>query len=171
MDLQLAVADMRDLSSVGGAKFDAVICLDNAIPHLESNDEIIQAAIQIREKLRPGGFLIASIRDYDLLIKDKPIVHGPSFHSDQEHRRIVFQVWDWIDDRRYTFHLYITSQTAAGWQTVHAAAVYRAILRDELNVALERAGFKNVRWLSPVESGFYQPIVLAEADRSGSEAV
>jgi glycine/sarcosine N-methyltransferase len=170
MDLQLAVADMRDLSPVNGANFDAVICMDNALPHLESNEEVIQAAIQIREKLRPGGFLIASIQDYDRLIKGRPVVHGPSFHSDQEHRRIVFQVWDWIQDRQYVFHLYITRETATGWQTVHAAAVYRAILRDELTATLQRVGFKNVRWLSPVESGFYQPIVLAEADGNGSTA-
>jgi SAM-dependent methyltransferase len=170
MDLQLVVADMRDLSPVNGGNFDAVICLDNALPHLESSEEIIQAAIQIREKLRPGGLLIASIRDYDRLIKDRPVVHGPSFHSDQDQRRIVFQIWDWIEDRQYIFHLYITHETETGWQTVHAAAVYRAILRDELTATLERAGFKHVRWLSPVESGFYQPIVLAEADGTASAA-
>src|SRR2546421_709284 len=36
LDLQLSVADMRDLSSVKGSNFDAIVCMDNALPHLES---------------------------------------------------------------------------------------------------------------------------------------
>lgn len=28
---------------------------------------------------------------------------------------------------------------------------------------LERAGFVNVRWMSPAESGFYQPLVIGNA--------
>jgi hypothetical protein len=56
-------------------------------------------------------------------------------------------------------------------RTVHAAAVYRALRRDELTTALNEAKFNNVRWLFPAESGFHQPIVLAEADPVLSVAV
>jgi hypothetical protein len=38
----------------------------------------------------------------------------------------------------------------------------RGILRDEVAAALSHAGFTNVRWLFPSNSGFYQPIVIAE---------
>jgi glycine/sarcosine N-methyltransferase len=68
-----------------------------------------------------------------------------------------------LDDRRYTFHLYITRETDNTWDTVHASAVYRCILRDEVETALSHAGLVNVRWLFPANSGFYQPIVIAEA--------
>jgi glycine/sarcosine N-methyltransferase len=107
---------------------------------------------------------MASIRDYDRLIQERPVVQGPSFYSDQGKRRIVFQVWDWVDDRRYVFHLYITREHEQGWHTFHTSAVYRTLLRDEVSAALCRARFNNVRWIFEVESGFYQPIVLAEAD-------
>jgi integrase len=40
------------------------------------------------------------------LVRDRPTLQGPAFHSDSGRRRIIFQVWDWADDRRYTFHLY-----------------------------------------------------------------
>jgi hypothetical protein len=84
-------------------------------------------------------------------------------YSDEGRRRIVFQVWDWLDDRRYAFHLYITRETADTWKTVHASAVYRGVLRNEVAAALSHAGFTNVRWMFPSNSGFYQPIVIAEA--------
>lgn len=164
LNLQFSVANMLDLARLAGTNFDAVICMDNALPHLESADQLLQAAAQIRSRLRSGGFLMASIRDYDRLVEEKPVIQGPSFYQDQGRRRIVFQVWDWIDVRRYMFHLYITRELPAGWQTFHTSALYRALSKDELTAALNQSQFKNVRWLSPTESGFYQPMVIAEAD-------
>ena len=162
LDIQFSVANMLDLACFG-AHFDAVICMDNALPHLESAEQPVQAAVQIRARLRPGGLLMASIRDYDRLLKERPVVQGPFFYFDHGHRRIVFQVWNWFDDRRYTFHLYITHEIAKRWQTFHTSAVYRGLYRDEVAAALSKAGFKSARWLFQAESGFYQPIVLAEA--------
>ena len=163
LNIQFSVADLLNLEHFGKSSFDAVICMDNALPHLQSAEELLQAAIQIRAKLRLGGCFMASIRDYDQLLNERPVVQAPSFYSDEGRRRIVFQVWDWLDDRRYAFHLYITRETANTWETVHASAVYRCVLRDEVTVALSHAGFTNVRWLFPSNSGFYQPVVVAEA--------
>ncbi|HEY1339065.1 MAG TPA: class I SAM-dependent methyltransferase [Bryobacteraceae bacterium] len=163
LDIPLYVADLRDLSGVPDTGFDAAIAMDNALPHLDSDDELAQAARQVRGKLRAGGIFAASIRDYDSLIVERPKAHGPGFLSDGGRRRITFQIWDWMDERRYTFHLYITRETAAGWKTFHGASVYRAVLQGELKRILESAGFVDVRWLMPAESGFYQPMALARA--------
>jgi len=163
VDIQFSVANLLNLEHFGESSFDAVICMDNALPHLQSAEELIQAAMQIRARLRPGGCFMASIRDYDRLLQERPTVQEPFFYSDDGRRRIVFQVWDWLDDRRYTFHLYITREIENTWETVHASAAYRGILRDEVAAALSRAGFTNVRWLFPANSGFYQPIIIAEA--------
>lgn len=165
LHLPLYVADMRQLSEVPETGFDAVVCMDNALPHLFSEEDLAQAAAQVRAKLRTGGTFAASIRDYDRLIEERPVVQGPGFISDAGGRRIVFQLWDWMDERRYTFHLYITRETPAGWQTHHSVSAYRAVLRAELTGILEGAGFLKVRWLQPGESGFYQPIVLARAGK------
>jgi SAM-dependent methyltransferase len=163
LDIQFSVADMLDLDALEQSSFDAVICMDNALPHLQNTEQLIQAATQIRNKLRPKGLFMASIRHYELLIKERPTMQSPSFYSDQGRRRIVFQVWDWLDERRYMFHLYITRMVENEWRTFHTTAVYRALLRQELSEALNKAAFTNIRWLLPLESGFYQPVVLATA--------
>jgi glycine/sarcosine N-methyltransferase len=165
LNCDLYVADMRDLSHVPETGFDAVICMDNALPHLFCEEDIAQAAAAVRAKLRTGGKFVASIRDYDRLIGERPVVQGPGFFSDAGRRRIVFQLWDWKDERRYQFHQYITRDSTEGWRTDHGVSEYRAVLRDELAGILERAGFVNVRWLLPAESGFYQPIVLGVAGK------
>ena len=166
LEMSLQAADMRDLSPVGEGDFDAVVCLDNSLPHLEEQD-LMGAATQVREKLRPGGTFVASLRDYDRLIVERPAVQGPAFYRDAGRRRIVHQVWDWIDSRRYVFHLYLTRETADGWESHHYASTYQAILRKELTKVLVDAGFGGVSWRMPEESGFYQPLVLARRTETG----
>jgi len=161
LSVPFSVANMLQLSAIPQSSFDAVICIDNSLPHLETDEELLQATQQAYEKLRPGGSFIGSIRDYDRLVVERPTSQGPSFYSDNGSRRIVFQIWDWLDARRYRFHLYITRSAESAWQTFHFTSSYRAVLRSELRHILEHAGFTNVRWLSTSESGFYQPIFVA----------
>jgi glycine/sarcosine N-methyltransferase len=83
LNVQLFVADMLDLTEIPDGDFDVVMCMDNALPHLENDEEWFQAATQIRRKLRAGGTFIGSVRDYDRLIRERPVVQGPAFYSDQ----------------------------------------------------------------------------------------
>lgn len=161
LKVPFSVASMLHLDSIMSTGFDAVICIDNSLPHLESDAELLQAAQQIFDKLKVGGSFIGSIRDYDTLIVERPTTQGPSFYSDEGRSRIVFQVWDWLAERRYRFHLYITRSGNFRWETFHFTTTYRAVLRAELQEILEQAGFTNVRWLLPTQSGFYQPIFIA----------
>lgn len=164
LNIQFSVGNILELNDFQDSQFDAVICMDNSLPHLESHEQLVQAAQQMRAKLVPGGVLMSSIRDYDVFMKEKPSIQSPSFFGSQGSRRIVFQVWDWLDERRYIFHLYITCEAAGAWETFHTSGIYRAIRRDELSIILQDAGFSNVRWLFPEESGFYQPIVIATSN-------
>jgi glycine/sarcosine N-methyltransferase len=110
---------------------------------------------------------VASTRDYDQIIVNHPAMPPPTFFQDGEYRRIYDQVWDWTSDRQYTVHLYITQETRIGWNCRHFVSVYRALLRDELTAILSQAGFVDVRWLMPAESGSYQPLVLARHGTAG----
>ena len=164
LSVSFSVATMMQLDAIPKSSFDAVICIDNSLPHLQTDEDLLQAAQQAYGKLRPGGSFIGSIRDYDRLVVERPTTQGPNFYSDSGSRRIVFQVWDWLDERRYRFHLYITRNTESAWQTFHFTSTYRAVLRSELQGILEEAGFTNIRWLSPSDSGFYQPIFIAHCN-------
>ena len=164
LSVPFSVANMLQLGTIPTSSFDAVICIDNSISHLETDEDLSQAAEQAYGKLRPGGSFIGSIRDYDRLVVERPTTQGPSFYSDNDSRCIVFQVWDWLDERRYRFHLYITRKTDSVWQTFHFSSTFRALLRSELQHILEEARFVNIRWLSPSDSGFYQPLFVAHRD-------
>ena len=161
LKLEVAVADVRSLGEVVLGEFDAVVSMDNALPHLPL-DQLPNAPRAIAAKVKPGGVFLASIRDYDRLVRERPTVQAPAFYGESGSRRIVHQVWDWIDERSYVPHMYITREVENGWETHHVAAVYYCVQRQEFSQMLEEAGFQEVRWQMPEESGYYQPIVVAK---------
>jgi SAM-dependent methyltransferase len=162
LDIQFRIDDMRLLATCEAGKYGAVIAFDNAIPHLDSDEDVAQAFAAMRRALRSGGHIFVSLRDYGALMAQRPTVTPPAMFMDSGLRRIVHQVWDWHDDRRYSVHLYITLQTGdTGWTSQHFVGHYRAITTDEIAAHITNAGFENVRILSPRATGYYQPIVIA----------
>ncbi len=160
LQIDFHVSDMTSLREITERDFDVVIALDNALPHL-TLDQLTRAAPAFKSVLKPGGLFVASIRDYDEILLQKPTIQQPAFFSTHRDRRIVHQVWDWVDETKYVVHVYITSLAAEGWKSLHFVSEYYPICRQQLTAILRSAGFTDVEWAMPSESGFYQPIVMA----------
>ena len=104
--------------------------------------------------------MVATIRDYDTLLHDKPRATQPNVFNSG--KRITFQVWDWADGSDiYMVNQFIVQDINGKWETKHFTTYYRALQRQELSAVLISSGFVDVRWHMPEESGFYQPIVTA----------
>ncbi|MGH9849181.1 MAG: hypothetical protein ACREBD_04915 [Blastocatellia bacterium] len=168
MSLTFGVADWLTLDATVADVFDVVICMDNALSHLLDDADLTQAARQMRARLRPDGLLIASIRDYDSVVKETPVGDGPvaqglpgvagqpgagrpratppRVSEDASGRRITFQVWDWAaDGRSYAVNQFFMRETEAGWSPSHYVSRFRALLRDELSDILRAAEFSDIR--------------------------
>lgn len=159
------VADMRALGAAVPGPFDAVLSCDNALPHLLTDAELLAACAGLRARLRPGGVLLASIRDYDQILSERT---GPTtvtpvrIIDDASGRRMVYQVWDWSDER-YVVTQFIVDGAAGAWSVRGFTGEYRALRRATLSAALLAAGLVDVAWRTPEETGYYQPLVLARA--------
>ena len=163
MSLTTGVADLRALDAVEGS-FDVVLACDNAVPHLLTDEDLRQAALGMRAKLREDGLLVVSIRDYDALIAEKPRTELPRVFDRPDGRQIAFQVWDWDETSpTYTVHQYVVREDGGAWRTHHEATVYRALRRAELTEIVRAAGLREVGWHLPDETGYYQPILTARA--------
>ena len=160
LNIEFRVSDMTNLKEIPEAGFDVVAAFDNALTHL-SSDGLMQAVRAMAHRLKPGGLFIASIRDYDSLLEERPAIQEPAFFGNRGSRRIIHQIWDWTEVAKYTLHLYITVEADQSWQTNHFVSEYRCVKRQELSDALQSAGFRKPVWLMPTERGFYQPLVLA----------
>jgi SAM-dependent methyltransferase len=160
--LTFGVADLRTLATQVPGTFEVVIACDNALPHLLGDEDLSEAVRNIYAKLQTDGLFLASIRDYDQLRAEKPRSTSPRVFDDPGGRRIAFQVWDWSEDgSTYLVHLFILREGEGDWQVKHFATHYRALLRHELSRTLREAGFTEIEWQMPAESGYYQPVVKA----------
>jgi glycine/sarcosine N-methyltransferase len=163
-----SVADLRSVGAQVGGTFDVVMACDNALPHLLTDDELRVAARNMKSKLRTDGLLVASIRDYDAALAQRPRSTLPRVYDDPEGKRVVFQVWDWMPDgRTYTLHFLFMRNVNGEWHTTDRTTVYRAVRREELGRVLREAGFSDVRWHTTDVTGYYQPIVTARNPRPG----
>lgn len=160
LQLSFGVADMRMLTQTISEQYDVVLTFDNALPHLLTDDDLAQAAHELFTTTRPGGIFMASIRDYDSLLTERPQMTSQHVVDSPDGKRVMFQVWDW-DDEHYTFTQFFLIHQDDDWQMHHYTSRYRALRRDTLSNALATAGFHAMQWLMPAESGFYQPIVVA----------
>lgn len=163
IELDLSVADVRVLPPAD-RPFDAVLSCDNSLPHLRTDADLAAALGSIRGLLDPGGLFVASNRDYDAILRDGVSGVMPAVHDLDGRRRIVGQAWQWSPDRRTVeIHVFFLRRVGPEWTATVRSTTYRALRRDELTAALSTAGFADVRWLSPDESGYYQPVVVARA--------
>lgn len=152
-------ADFCALSETFSQKFDIIICMDNALPHMLSESALEAAVNSITNQLAPGGIFVASIRDYDALLLDKPPYSPPYIHKTEKGKRVSFQTWEWNDDH-YKLSQYIIDDEES-LELSKFDCEYRATRRDELTRLLQAAGCSEIKWLFPEDSGFYQPIVVA----------
>lgn len=161
--LRLEKADFCALSEVFSEAFNIVIAMDNALPHMLTAAALENAIRSITGQIAPGGIFVASIRDYDTLLRTTPPYSPPYIHETADGQRVAFQTWKWEGDC-YQLIQYII-EDGQTLQVSKFACQYRATERAELTALLKAHGCAEVQWLMPEDSGFYQPIVIAKKQK------
>ena len=152
-------ANFCALSDVFTEKFDIIMAMDNALPHMLSSSALESAIKSIVNQIEQNGIFVASIRDYDRLLMEKPPYSPPYIHKTDKGQRVSFQTWEW-NDENYKLIQYIVDDEEA-LQVSKFECEYRATRREEMTKLLFDCGCSKVEWKFPEETGFYQPIVVA----------
>jgi len=159
VDIRFERADFRALAATFPERFDIVIAMDNALPHMLTKEALGAAVGSIIGRVRPGGLFVASIRDYDSLLEKKPPYSAPYIYKTKKGQRVSFQTWAW-ENNNYRLIQYIIDDEGA-LRVSRFECEYRATRREELTGMLTASGCSRVTWKFPQETGFYQPIVIA----------
>lgn len=152
-------ADFCALNDRFSNQFDIIIAMDNALPHMLTSSALETALNSIAGQIADGGMFVASIRDYDALLDNKPPYSPPYIHKTEDGQRVSFQTWHWKGEN-YKLVQYIIDDE----QTLKVSKFeceYRATRREEISRMLLDCDCSKVEWKFPEETGFYQPIVIA----------
>ncbi|HEX2077025.1 MAG TPA: class I SAM-dependent methyltransferase [Longimicrobium sp.] len=159
------VADMRAAWEAHGREFDVVLCADNALPHLLTDDDILAALRGFLRCTAPGGACLLTLRDYDATPMQDARVHSHGMRQEDGARWVVFQVWD-PRPPLYQVSMYVVEDRGdAGVETRVTRAMYYALPVPRLVELMRRAGFADVRRL---DGAFYQPLVVGRRPASDS---
>lgn len=157
--LRFEHADFCALSDTFSEQFDIVIAMDNALPHMLTREALESAVRSIIGQTKEGGLFVASIRDYDSLLQEKPPYSPPYIHVTEKGKRVSFQTWVWQGNNYHLTQYIIDDEETL--QISKFECEYRATRREELTKLLFGSGCNEVNWKFPEETGFYQPIVIA----------
>jgi SAM-dependent methyltransferase len=158
LDIDLALGDMRRAWTERQTQFDVVIACDNAIAHLLSDDEIAVALREFYHCTAAGGICIVSLRDYDTVDKLGTQVKPYGIHQEDGHRYLLWQVWEFGPDDRYTQDLYLVDDAGGcNCQTRVMRSTSYAVSPDTVAQLMEEAGFESVQRLN---DRFFQPCIV-----------
>ena len=127
--------------------FDAVLCLGNSLPHLLSQEALVDALEHMQERLQPGGLLILHNLNYDLRVKKQPRFFSANGSGDA-------LVWRFADygPEYITFHTALferkTEEKNHGkisWSVQVNSTLQRPLLEKDSDEALAQAGFQEIR--------------------------
>lgn len=157
LEIPFSVADMRDLQQAHNQGFDLLIACDNALPHLLSDQEILETFRGFRACLRPGGGCLISVRDYDAEDRGQETTQVYGSREEDGVRYLIFQVWDWRGDL-YDFSLYFIADDGKDKPGVRVMrSTYYAVGTARLLELMGEAGFVDLERLDDV---YFQPLIV-----------
>jgi SAM-dependent methyltransferase len=156
LPLHCLVADFRWLPA-RSASVDVVLACDNALPHLDTEDDIRKALTEFFRCARPGGGCLISMRDYGIPPASGTVEVRPygtrSWGGRPYHVR---QVWTWRGSR-YEFSLEFRPLDGTDADALVLRSSYLAISVKRMAELMRAEGFEAVR---RVDGRFFQPVVL-----------
>ena len=164
LQIKFSVADMRVAYKHHGRTFDVVLCADNSLPHLLTDDEILEALEQFFACTNPGGLCIVSVRDYAALEQGGVQFKPYGVRVEENTRYALFQVWEWHASL-YDMNFYVVRDDGADICETHVMrSTYYAISTPVLMTLMVRAGFEKVQRLDNV---FFQPVLVGVRPNGG----
>ncbi len=155
--IPFSVADMRQAYAHHQRQFDVVMACDNAVPHLLSDADLLQAFEQFYQCTRIGGGVILSVRDYDRVDRSGVHLKPEGVRLENGQRYIMFQVWE-FDGDIYDLSIYIVKDEGGRECTTQVMrGQYYSVGTDKLLSLLRQAGYDRVRRLDDV---FFQPVLI-----------
>lgn len=149
LDIPFTVADLANLQPANllpSTAFDAVLCLGNSLPHLQSQVELVAALRGMGAVLGPNGLLVLQNLNYDLRWQMQPRWFGVQGGLLDGQEVLVWRFAEYdVSAGRIAFHIALFRKSGDGWKVDVHTTPHRPLFQADLLAALAEAGFDRVR--------------------------
>lgn len=156
--ITLKCCDFRNVSEVYHEQFDCVASTGNSLAYV-SNADVLKALEQMDSLVRSQGYLYLDLRNWDMILKDRPryYLYNPVFVGDT--RVNLMQFWDYSPDGTVDFNLlYTFEQDNRIVQKEHFVEHYVPIRRRIILDKLTDLGYRKIEtMLLPAHFGDFDP--------------
>lgn len=125
--------------------FDAVVCLGNSLPHVNSLAELDAALTDFAASIKPGGRLILQNRNFDAVLARQERFMDPQSYRHEDEEEIFLRFYDFRADGLLDFQMVTLTRQADGWQQKLSSSVLYPLQRAEVEASLQRAGFADIQ--------------------------
>lgn len=138
-------SDFQSLHHHLDQPFDAIITKGSSLPHLLYDDQIEETLLIFFELLRPGGVLLIGMRDFELLLEDRPRFLPGRVHDEPNEQVITFDIWDWDDGPPITVtaNRFLVRGHGDTYRVNKYPVTFRALTAEELEVVISEVGFQD----------------------------
>ncbi|MFZ3070194.1 MAG: class I SAM-dependent methyltransferase [Anaerolineaceae bacterium] len=154
------VAGFGNISQIFGSseKFDAVLCLGNSLPHVQSSQELHAALKDFSDLLKPGGKLLLQSRNFDQILLSKRRWMEPQTYQNSDREWLFFRFYDFEPSGLIQFNiLTLNRQKGKAWQVSLNSTHLLPLLSTELEKALSQNGFSQLQMYGNMKGDPYDP--------------
>ena len=158
-NLSLKTVGFGNMSKAfNGEQFDALLCLGNSLPHVQSQKELAQALVDFAALIKPDGILILQSRNFDRVLKLKLRWMDPQAVDDKNKHYVFFRFYDFLPNGLIQFNVMTLAQNGSpDWQTELDSTLLYPTGSDHLLAEITKAGFEKVRFYGNMAGDSFDP--------------
>jgi glycine/sarcosine N-methyltransferase len=127
-------------------QFDAVLCLGNSLPHVQSQKELSQTLADFAALVKPGGIMILQSRNFDRIVKYQLRWMDPQAVDESNKHYIFYRFYDFLANGLIQFNiLTLTREGSQDWQTEMDSTLLYPTSSVYLLPEIKKVGFEETR--------------------------
>ena len=136
--------------------FDAVLCLGNSLPHVQSTQELHSALKDFANLLKPGGLLLLQSRNFDQIMLSRQRWMEPQTYQADNEEWLFFRFYDFEPSGMIQFNiLTLNRHKPETWQVKLTSTHLLPLLSEVLKDTLTQTCFKDLRLFGNMKAETY----------------
>ena len=141
-----------------GDSFDALLCLGNSLPHVQSQKELAQTLADFAALVKPGGIMILQTRNFDRILKFQLCWMDPQAVDESDKHYIFFRFYDFLPNGLIQFNILTLSRgVSQDWHSEMETTLLYPTQSEQLLDEITKVSFEGVKFYGNMAGESFDP--------------